>query len=743
MLTKELKLRQQFILIGHGAGGLVAKQVVSRLAWGVSQNAELGVLAHGMVGLVLLAVPHKIRQDGMLGPLLLQQARSIDMKLPGHTIKILKKADDLHHTASLFEDSLNNVQLDTKVLSIIPVGDHAKTPRKLMSFSTSEYASKKDFSVGFRETIIEIRGGFQDACKLTLDPDQIMDVVYWVERTLAGKRSKLQEQNELARKLNLGNYDEDFDPVSAREDAKGWLAKPIKVLSQVQDIITPNEANWLLIFDNADDPKVLEGFLPSLGIGSVLITSRRARHSYKQDMRRLQINPAKIKILDLQPLHIDQGAKLIRDWTGSHSDGHIERSKEISRILGGIPLALLQCAQLLRDDDLFFQDFLTWYQRADQRHDLVSHMDDVNVRSNCLTLPSFITGALYMKAGNPTLILLTFCIAAHGGSKLKCLTKDEKLIRDRMQFEQANYSPILPFLKLAESICESVPSKDSHRILRDVWHTLGAIGTWTNDLQLALPNTKRVLEPWQREARETGVYDRNIAAGYNQHATALMTCGHLVDAEAELRTAIRILSTLEDKELASSQKLLLGYNLWLQGHLDEAEAILRNGLSIREAKFGKDDRYSYKSGAYHAALGNVTLARNDLPEAQKLHAYTMSQYEATHGKHHPGTPDIYHVMARYKVREHKFGEAIGLLNKALEIWKYDSALNRSERARSMFLKSIALRGASGPSEEDEREARCLLRDAIKLYEELTEGTHVEDRVLTEGDFDKIIMFWSR
>lgn len=65
-----------------------------------------------------------------------------------------------------------------------------------------------------------------------------------------------------------------------------------------------------------------------------------------------------------------------------------------------------------------------------------------------------------------------------------------------------------------------------------------------------------------------------------------------------------------------------------------------------------------RSGAYHAALGNVALARNNLPEAQRLHAYTMVQYEKTHGKHHPGTADIYHVMARYRIREGNFAEAV-------------------------------------------------------------------------------------
>ncbi|KAJ8104945.1 hypothetical protein ONZ43_g7621 [Nemania bipapillata] len=175
---------------------------------------------------------------------------------------------------------------------------------------------------------------------------------------------------------------------------------------------------------------------------------------------------------------------------------------------------------------------------------------------------------------------------------------------------------------------------------------------------MALKNTERVLESWSRESQETGIYDRNIAAGYCQYATALMMSNKLIQAEENLRVALSILSQLENKELASSHKLVLGYNLWLQGRLDDAEAILKDGLAIRVAAFGENDTYSYKSGAYHAALGNVELARGNFSEAQRLHEYAKNQYEKTHGKHHPGTADIYHIVARHRIREEKFDEAL-------------------------------------------------------------------------------------
>lgn len=65
---------------------------------------------------------------------------------------------------------------------------------------------------------------------------------------------------------------------------------------------------------------------------------------------------------------------------------------------------------------------------------------------------------------------------------------------NRLQLEQMNLRPILSFLDLSAKICNSLSCDESREILRDVRHTLGAIGTWTNDVKMALKKTERVLE---------------------------------------------------------------------------------------------------------------------------------------------------------------------------------------------------------------------------------------------------------
>lgn len=87
----------------------------------MSQNAELASLTHRIAGLVLIAVPHKPHRHGMLGQLLIQQAKSTGRRLPSQIANVLKKTNDLDSIAELFGSSLNNVHLDVKVLSIVPL----------------------------------------------------------------------------------------------------------------------------------------------------------------------------------------------------------------------------------------------------------------------------------------------------------------------------------------------------------------------------------------------------------------------------------------------------------------------------------------------------------------------------------------------------------------------------------------------------------------------------------------------
>lgn len=206
--------------------------------------------------------------------------------------------------------------------------------------------------------------------------------VFWVN---ADSKEKLRLGfSDIARELGIGGRSEEsFDPISASEAAKGWLAKPVQVLDQAQDVVTLLEARWLLILDNADDPKILEDYWPCLEAGSVLITSRRSKDAFIRDT-----GARKMEVKELEPLLVEEGAELVQSWTRCRGEHQLGRSLKISHLLGGIPLALLQCAHLISAEDLTFSDFLAWHNKAEDRELLIRKMESASVENGELSIPA-------------------------------------------------------------------------------------------------------------------------------------------------------------------------------------------------------------------------------------------------------------------------------------------------------------------------------------------------------------------
>ena len=201
------------------------------------------------------------------------------------------------------------------------------------------------------------------------------DAVFWIQ---VDTTMKLEDGfAQIARKLNLKkcNDEELFDAVAAREETKGWLSNPKKVVNQSKDLIAQVDATWLLILDNADEPSFLADYWPVFGTGSVLVTSNKSKYSFEIAITETAAALRPLQVEQLEPFTVEDGAQLIRNWTNSHEPDQIERSRRIAEILGGIPLALLQCAEMVKDDELTFGHFLDWHKRQQERGDLISDFE--------------------------------------------------------------------------------------------------------------------------------------------------------------------------------------------------------------------------------------------------------------------------------------------------------------------------------------------------------------------------------
>ena len=142
---------------------------------------------------------------------------------------------------------------------------------------------------------------------------------------------------DIARQMPLPHDEKDLDQAAAA--VKYWLG---------------THPDWLLILDNADDPGVLEPFLPTNHEGHILITSRA------QDFQYLDI----LDPVELGELPIEDATAFLLRRCGREGADEAERgaARELAGELDGLPLALEQAAAYIVATRATFQRYLESYR---------------------------------------------------------------------------------------------------------------------------------------------------------------------------------------------------------------------------------------------------------------------------------------------------------------------------------------------------------------------------------------------
>jgi tetratricopeptide (TPR) repeat protein len=115
------------------------------------------------------------------------------------------------------------------------------------------------------------------------------------------------------------------------------------------------QTDWLVVFDNADQPVVLKAFLPDTENGNVLVTSRA------QDFQHIGI----INPIDLKQLNVEEASEfLLRRCDRPQADAaEREAAAQLARDLDGLPLALEQAAAYIVERRTTFQRYLESYRK--------------------------------------------------------------------------------------------------------------------------------------------------------------------------------------------------------------------------------------------------------------------------------------------------------------------------------------------------------------------------------------------
>ncbi|KAL9097860.1 MAG: hypothetical protein Q9165_000186 [Trypethelium subeluteriae] len=177
------------------------------------------------------------------------------------------------------------------------------------------------------------------------------DAVFWI---YADTSQKLAAQfSAIASELGLKVTDAKLDEITAREVVKKWLSDPVGHYLH-EDSAKSTRFNWLLVFDNADDPDIMYDWLPTEGPGSMLVTSR---YPYlKENTYRLSMG------LDVSPLEPNVGGAMLCKFCGRTDEPDAkEVSTRIVQRLGCLPLAIAQMSAIIRRKHLSLNEFEEYY----------------------------------------------------------------------------------------------------------------------------------------------------------------------------------------------------------------------------------------------------------------------------------------------------------------------------------------------------------------------------------------------
>lgn len=134
-----------------------------------------------------------------------------------------------------------------------------------------------------------------------------------------------------------------------------------KLLTAIKRWLEECQQRWLLIFDNADDPVLIQEYLPQTGNGSILLTTRA--NAVAPIGASLEVE--KMGIVEGTQLLLRRGQRL-----ENFSDQEQKKAETIACILDGFPLALDQAGAYIEETGCGFDDYLQLYQ--DHRKELLA-----------------------------------------------------------------------------------------------------------------------------------------------------------------------------------------------------------------------------------------------------------------------------------------------------------------------------------------------------------------------------------
>ena len=510
---------------------------------------------------------------------------------------------------------------------------------------------------------------------------------------------------------------------------------------------------WLLVFDNADDPRRITSYLPPQGTGHILITSRATNFQDIPNARTIPIDKM------TQP---EAQAFLLRRTNLKRTNANKAAAGKLAADLDYLPLALEQAAAYVFALKITFEEYLDQYEsigtkifedkRARPRtgYDKSIHntwsMNFAQVEKESPASADLLNLSAFLHPDSIPFFLIIES-TEHLGPKIAAA------------FEQNPKNPKLTLAELIEpltrfSLITRHKDKDAfsiHRLLqqviRDTLNEKDAACFLIRDLDAlynAYPRADEVAN-WPLCARLTPhtlsvfdsldefTFDQDYLAEFlNSVAYYLDDQAQFAEAEPLYKRALKIDEAFLGKDHPDVARDLNNLASLYQAtnRLKEAEPLMKRAVKIDEASFGKDHP---NVATDLNNLAQLYKATNRLKEAEPLYQRALKIDEASFGSDHPKVAIRLNNLAQLYQATNRLKEAEPLMKRALKIGEASlgkdhpkvalrlnnlaqlyKATNRLKEAEPLMKRALAIDEASFGS--DHPKVATDLNNLAQLYQ---------------------------
>ena len=425
--------------------------------------------------------------------------------------------------------------------------------------------------------------------------------------------------------------------------AEKGLKEQSEIVKAVRRWLEHN-SGWLLIFDNAQNPKSLNDFLPRGGGGHVIMTSRNPEWG------------SDAKVLEIKVFSRQESIDFLLDRTKLKDDA---AAGALAEVLGDLPLALEQAAAYISKGGMPFSRYLEMFKKH-RKKILERGEPTAYLATVATTWEISLQRVLEDSPAGADLLKLFSFLAPDEIPKSLLIGGAEHLpetlasaIEDELELEDA-ISALRGYSLM--SMAEGLDSFSIHRLVQAV--TLDRLSEddrkeWAESairlVNDAFPFDVNNLETWEEsrrllphalaaagnaESEYLEIASEETAGLLNQAAGYLQMKGEFLEAKNNLEQALKIDEAVYGPDHPNVATIANNRGSVLQdlGELDEARKCFERALKIDEAVYGPD----------HLAvaidvnnLGSVLKDLGELDEARKCFERALKIDEAVYGPDHP------------------------------------------------------------------------------------------------------------